>query len=254
MSFMSDLFTASFIGFFFGLVIFVKGLLWFRQKRLIENTPTSKIRSLAMGLVEIYGQVVPAGQILKGPFSGKECVYYKYAIEEYRQQGKSSRWVTVKKGEERTNFYLKDETGGVLVDPRGAGIELSKDYEFGSGWSKDPPQSVLDFLEREGLKHEGFFGFNKQMRFREYDIAPGDRLYVMGTAGDNPFVEDSKAKEHVEDIMIQKGSFDKFYFISDKPEKELLRSLRWKSLGGMFGGIALVAGCLAVMLLYTGLL
>jgi len=249
-----DLFFYSVVGFFAGIAVFVLGLVWLRRRMLIENTPTSKVRSLAMGLVEIYGQVVQAGQILKGPFSGNDCVYYKYAIEEYRQQGKSSRWVTVKKGEERVNFYLKDGTGRVLVDPRGADIELSKDYEFGSGWGKDPPQKLLDFLEREGLKHEGFFGFNKQMRFREYDIAPGDRLYVMGTAGDNPFVEEGSAKEHVEDVMIQKGSFDKFYFISDKPEKEIVSELRWKSLAGIFGGIALIAGCLAVMFLYTGLL
>jgi hypothetical protein len=249
-----ELFFYSLAGLGGGLVLFVLGIVWFRRRMLIENTPTSKIRSLAMGLVEIYGKVVPAKQLLKGPFSGDDCVYYKYTIEEYRHQGKNSRWVTVKQGEERTGFYLRDETGQVLVDPKGAGIEISKDYEFGSGSGKDPPAQVMQFLDTSGMKHEGFFGFNKEMRFTEYHIAPGDSLYVMGTAGDNPFVEEGSAKEHVEDVMIQKGSFDKFYFISDKPEKEILSSLRWKSMAGVFGGIALVAGCLAIIFLYTGLL
>ena len=37
-----------------------------REKRLIENILTSKIRSIAMGLVEIFGEVVPTEEkILK---------------------------------------------------------------------------------------------------------------------------------------------------------------------------------------------
>ena len=48
------------IGFVAGLVFFLKGFGWLKRKRLIENIPTSTIRSLAMGLVEIYGAVVPA--------------------------------------------------------------------------------------------------------------------------------------------------------------------------------------------------
>jgi len=251
----SDVFLWALIGLVAGLVVFVLGLVWFRQKQLIENTPTSKIRSLAMGMVEVFGEVIPAEkQLLRSPLSGEDCVYYKYAIEEFRQQGKSSSWVTVKRGEERTRFFIKDKTGGVLVDPRGAKIETSADHQYESGFGGDPPQKVLDFLEREGLKHEGFLGFNKKMRFTEHNIVPGDKLYIMGTADDNPFVEEATAQSSHEDIMIQRGRFDKFYFISDKPEKDILSSLGWKSMAGILGGILLTAGSLAVMFLYTGML
>lgn len=249
-----ELFIYAAIGFFGGMVIFVLGLVLFRQRQMIENTPTSKIRSLAMGLVEIYGKVVPGKLLLKGPFSGEDCVYYKYTIQELRHAKNTTYWATIRNGEERANFCLKDDTDSVLVDPKGAKIEIAKDYEFGSGWGSDPPQEVLQFLEANRIRHESFFGFNKQMRFMESSIVPGDKLYVMGTAGDNPLVEEATAKRGAEDVMIQKGRFDKFYYISDKPEKEILSRLRWKSFAGIFGGIALIAGCMAVMFLSAGML
>ena len=39
-----------------------------------------------MGLVEIYGEVIPSkGHLLKSPFSNHDCVYYKYEIQELRR-------------------------------------------------------------------------------------------------------------------------------------------------------------------------
>lgn len=243
------------IGFFFGISLFVKGLLWMKQKRLIENIPTSKIRSLAMGLVEVFGEVVPIQKImLKSPLSNKDCVYYKYAIEEHRSSGKHSRWVTVKSGEDRVHFFLQDETGRVLIDPSGAEIDIPLDFEFNSGFMKDPPESVRQFLKNNGLSFESFLGLNKTMRYREYFIEPMDKLYIMGTAGDNPLVEEATAAQSTADIMIQKGENEKNYYISDRTEKELLESLKWKSAGGVIGGAVLAVACLAIMLIYLNLL
>jgi len=267
-----EVFFYAIVGLFFGAIIFIRGLLWFRQKQMIENTPTSKIRSLAMGLVEIFGQVMPfEKKILKSPFSGKECVYYKYAIEEHRKGGKGRMWTNIMMGENpqvfspggggwvpiktdegRTVFYLKDNTGKVLVDPKGAKIEITADFEYNSGFGKDPPANVIEFLQKNGISHEGFFGMNKEMRFREYIIEPGNKLYIMGTAGDNPYVEEGSATEHVDDVMIHKGENEKLYFISDSQEKDIVSKLRWKSRAGVFGGVALIAGCLVIIFLYTG--
>jgi hypothetical protein len=269
-----DLFFYSVAGFFAGLAIFVLGLFWFRRKQLIENIPTSKIRSLAMGLVEVYGDVVTAYKgMLKSPFSGDDCVYYRFTVEEQRRNAKrgmlpnivigenpqvfspqGGRWSVVKKGEDMAHFYLKDPTGQVLVDPAGAKIDIKPDYEFTSGLGKDPPEKVLSFLSREGINHESFFSMNKEMRFREYVIRPKDKLYILGTAADNPFVEEGTAKHSTEDIMIHKGNNEKFYYISDSSERDILGRLRWKVYGGIGGGIALVAVCLSLIFLYTGLL
>src|SRR5437867_12031741 len=114
---------ALFVGFIFGIISFFKGLSSMKERREIEDIPTSEIRSIAMGLVEIYGEVIPLKQkMLKSPLSDHDCVYYKFTIEELRQQGKHSQWVTVRKGEAENNFFVKDQTGEVMVDPRGAQI------------------------------------------------------------------------------------------------------------------------------------
>ena len=51
----NELFIYATIGFFVGIYFFFKGFKWLKQKKTIENIPTSKIRSIAMGLVEIFG-------------------------------------------------------------------------------------------------------------------------------------------------------------------------------------------------------
>ena len=45
--------------FLIGIALFAVGLYFYKKKQLIADTPTSKIRSIAMGLVEIFGQVIP---------------------------------------------------------------------------------------------------------------------------------------------------------------------------------------------------
>jgi len=241
------------LGFFAtGVFLFWEGIKLLKQKRLIENIPTSKIRSLAMGLVEIYGEVVPAyEELLKSPFSNKDCVYYSYIIEEYRSSGKSSSWVTVDAGRKEQPFYLKDNTGGVLIDPKGANINVSRDFEFNPGFGKKTPDAIINFLNANGMSHKTLFGFgNKTMRYKEYFIAPKDKLYIMGTAADNPFVEDGTAKDNVEDVMIQKGNNEKIYYISDKPENTLLKEIKWKVLGYMIGGACLSIASLIISFKY----
>ena len=249
---MADLFIYTIFGFFFGLFLFYFGFSKFRRKRLIENTPTSNIRSVAMCLVEIFGDVIPAkGKILKSPFSNKDCVYYKYEIEEYRSSGKSSRWVKIKDGSDSVHFFLKDKTGLVLVEPKDAEVEIPQDFQFESSMGKDPPQYVKDFLKKNRMSFEGFLGINKKMRYKEHFIAPKDNLYILGTAGDNPFVEEATAQHGIEDVMIQKGK--NVFYISDKPEKEVLGQLGF----GYFyiiGGAILSTVCLFIILFYLNLL
>jgi hypothetical protein len=222
----------------FGICVFIFGLYLFKKKRLIEDIPTSKIRSIAMGLVEIYGKIVPADKILTSPFTQKNCVYYRYLIERLENSEKSSKWVKIKEGEDRTLFYLQDETGKVLVDPKGAEIDIPPSFEFTSGIGKDPPQQIKNFLQANKISFEGFLGINKTMRFREYILEPNNNLYIMGTAGDNPFMEEGWAQTGIEDVMIQKG--ENIYYISDKSEKEVVKRLGWQSVLSILGGALLI--------------
>jgi len=225
-----------------GTFLFVWAILSFRKKRLIENIPTSKIRSIAMGLVEIFGEVIPSkDNILKSPFSETDCVYYKYKIEELRSSGKSSHWATIKKGWNYVYFYIKDETGMVLIDPLDAKIDIAADNVFKSGLGKDPPYTVKQFLQKENVNFEDIlFGINRRMRYTEHFIAPKDKLYILGTAADNPFVKDASTLKGVEDVIIKKGKHDKFYYISDKNEHMILRRLNIIVFCGFVFGLLLI--------------
>ena len=128
------------IGIIFGITMLGIGFYYLKLKILVENTPTSKIRSIAMGLVEIFGSVVPI-KLLKSPFTNKECIGYKYTIEEYKSSGKENSWQIIKQGDSRNNFYLKDDTGNVLVNPIGAQLDIPRSYFFDSGFGKDPQEN-----------------------------------------------------------------------------------------------------------------
>jgi hypothetical protein len=245
-----NLFSLAGIGFFAGIFLFVKGFIWLRQKHLIEHTPTSKIRSVALGFVEVFGEVIPAQEgVVRSPLSGADCVYYKYTIEEYQRGRRSSRWVTVKEGEHGIHFSLRDDTGSLLVDPKDARVDIPKDFECQSGSDKEPPEVVKQFLQVNNLSFE-----SKTMRYTEYFIAPGDKLYIMGTAGDNPFVEEATAREGVEDVMIHKGENERFFYISDSHEREVLTTFKWRVIGGIWGGSFLTVVCLIIILNDMGLL
>ena len=238
----AKLMVSSAVGFVFGLSSFFKGFKTWRLKRLMENTPTSKVRSIAMGLVEVYGEAFPAVKILQSPFSQTDCLYFYYKIEEYRSSGKSSHWVTVKEETQRTLFYLRDETGEVLVDTNGANIDIP-----GVPISEATPQ-IRNFLSREGIAHEGWFGLNKKMRFTEAIITPHDQLYILGTAGLSPHVDDITTQDSAGRTMIHKGDNNQNYYIANRSESKIENEKTSGALWQIYGGGAVALICLAVFL------
>jgi len=221
---------------FFGVLLLFGGFQKLKLKRLIENLPTSKIRSIAIGLVEIYGEVVPGKIMIKAPMSNKDCVYYKYTIEEYTG-GKNKRWVKVKVGEGKTNFYLKDETGKVLVDPNNFELDIIPSFEVNSGLGRDPSEDIKKFIKSVDINFEGIFGINKKMRYRVYSIHPKDKLYILGTATENSSV--INPVEGVDNIIINKEKKNPYY-ISNKSEKEILGKFKFLPIGFLTFGAILV--------------
>ncbi|MCL5043040.1 MAG: E3 ubiquitin ligase family protein [Gammaproteobacteria bacterium] len=95
----------------------------YRRARWIEDTPRSRIRSAAQGLVEIAGGLQSGGHApLVSPLSGSDCLWYRFRIEEYRRSGRSSSWRVVERGESERPFLICDESGQCWIDPRGAEV------------------------------------------------------------------------------------------------------------------------------------
>jgi len=168
-------------GFFFGIWGFFWGFKRLRRKRLIENIPTSTIRSLALGLVELCGKAEKATH-LTSPLTKTECVLYKYLVEENRRRGKSSEWVTIARGNSfYAPFWINDTTGRIMVFPLRAELIMPVDYKFTTGLGKKMPAFLLEFMDNHRISY-GSWIFRRTLRFREWFIRPGDDVYVLGTA------------------------------------------------------------------------
>jgi hypothetical protein len=101
---------------------------WFAFKawaknRIIEDTPTSRVRSAAQGYVELSGEgLLPGDAHNKGPLTGMPCTWWRYKVEERSRAGRSRSWSTVDSGTSEIPFVLDDGTGQCLIDPRGAEV------------------------------------------------------------------------------------------------------------------------------------
>ncbi|MBM3245568.1 MAG: hypothetical protein FJZ15_07260, partial [Candidatus Omnitrophica bacterium] len=156
-------------GFFFGIWSFFRGFKRLRRKRLIENLPTSTVRGLAMGLVELCG-LAENSTLLKSPLTETECVLYKYLIEEYRSSGKSGHWAKIAEGNSfYVPFWLDDGTGKIMVLPQGAELILPVDFECRSTITGSLPDSVIKFMEKSGISYRAWFG-RRTLRFKEWYI------------------------------------------------------------------------------------
>ncbi|OGS44404.1 MAG: hypothetical protein A2539_02110 [Elusimicrobia bacterium RIFOXYD2_FULL_34_15] len=246
-----------------GLFVFNYGHKQHLKKKLIENIPTSKIRSVAMGFSEVNGlakQKFP----LKSSLTHTDCVYYKFTIEREKTGNKGHKyWVLTNSGQSTTYFYVQDGNDKLLVDPLNAEIIIEPDYRF---------------TDIEGSR----FGQPSRVRFTEWYIKPDDYIYILGSVkkfkdsiidrkdklleclrklkenkeklkefdlnkdGNINAEEWDKVREKAEqelieeelknpqmpedDLVIAKGDSEKTLIISDRSEKEIVKKLLFNSI------------------------
>jgi E3 Ubiquitin ligase len=177
------------IGMALGLYWFYKGFRLLQRKRLIQNTPASKIRSASMGLVEISG-LASGPYVLTSPFRQAESYYYRSTAWQLKQRGKNTQWVKVAEEVLHVPFYLDDNTAKVLIDPRGAEMDLhcdlSEQYHRSVLFSgPEMPGPIVEFLIRHGVDPD------KRIKVEEYCIKPKNFLFVLGTLSQNPGLDAS---------------------------------------------------------------
>ncbi len=144
-----------------------------RRARWIEDTPTSRIRSAAQGLVELKGQLDPGGHTpLISPLGEVDCLWYRFKVEEYRRSGKSSRWHTVEQGCSERPFVLRDDTAVCWIVPQGAEVHPSRVRRW-EGHRRWPAGHSV----RTGLL-AGLMG--KRYRYTEEWLEEGQLLYALG--------------------------------------------------------------------------
>jgi hypothetical protein len=170
------------VGFLIGAAFMYLGAKKWRVGRLIKNTPTERVRSVAVGRTEVNGICRDTGVTYEQPYTDGECVYRHWEVEEYRESSdpddNSSEWVAVDSGTDVVPFFLEDDTGQILIDTtEGPYFEISdgNSYSTKVGAHEQAPPEVRSFSGGSA----GFLGIDE-------DTDPAEvmeKVPMMGTLG-----------------------------------------------------------------------
>ena len=156
---------------------------WFAFKawaknRIIEDTPTSRVRSAAQGYVEISGlSVLPPDSHNQAPLTKIPCAWWRYKIEERRYAGRSRSWFTIQGDTSTEPFLLDDGTGQCLIDPRGAEVfPGASNVWYGS--SEWPEVRIPDGTGILGRLTDALL--TDKYRYTEYRLQAHEHVYAIG--------------------------------------------------------------------------
>ena len=148
---------------------------YIRRARIIEDTPTSKIRSAPQGYVEIIGKMqYLVNQPVEAPLTKNKCVWFGYKIEKkvrsYSSKGSTTSWKTINEKFSERPFQCIDETGICMINPKGAEVYPSQeDIWYGSEkWPLTGPSG-----------NNSIFSSNNY-RYTEKRLYADDPLYAIG--------------------------------------------------------------------------
>jgi hypothetical protein len=249
-----DAICGGIILFLIGLAIMFNGIQMYLTMRKVQNTPTSKIRSVAMGLAEVYGKANSYVEKIS-PFSNEKCSYYKIQVQAYieaRNEDESSSWKTIFTKELNDIFKLQDDTGTINVNPKGAEtlFDLAKSSE-GNITNKllslsGVNQEIVGFINKLTPEEQKIINRYKRHRIKvnEWRILENEKVYVLGSV--EPSMENTDIK------TIKKGG-EKIMFISNKEEMKVVSKLKMGVIFRLIGGLAVSTIVMIFMFMKIGI-
>lgn len=168
--------------------------------RLLEDTPTSRIRSAAQGYVELAGRSLPlAGTENLAPLTLRPCVWWSYRIEQRTGDASGSpgraraKWRVVQRGSSGQPFLLEDETGQCLVNPQGAQVLATESTSWWgeTPWPVGPP----------GHGARGGFGHEREYRYTERRIYAHERVVALGEFRSVDAIGENTAEDQVSALL-----------------------------------------------------
>lgn len=146
----------------------------FRDRRIMQDTPTSRISSASQGFVEISGRARALDGTLTSPGRHKPCVWYRFEVTDQRSNNGHSdhhnsysdirvffRFLKTGRLESSNDtqveesvysFYVDDDTGMCTVDPTLGTVRASTVETWQSG----------------------------HLKYTEYRIREGEQIYCLG--------------------------------------------------------------------------
>jgi len=147
---------------------------WLHIARMIEDTPTSRVRSAAQGYVEVAGRCRPLDGVSNlAPLTHRPCVWWHFRIQKRTSSGppgkRRTSWRTVNSGRSEQPFLLDDGTGECIVQPGGAEVLTAER----TTWYGDAPWPT----QAPGLGNRlGGAGY----RYFEERIYEHEQVYALG--------------------------------------------------------------------------
>lgn len=235
-----------------GLAI-LAGLRGWRKSWIVRDTPTSKCAAVFVGRNEVVGKAMPCHPF-NSPITGQPCVWFEWKIEQYHSDKDGGHWSTEEKRSTAAPFWIVDETGGVLVRPRGAEIDAVETYQSrlkSSGlalswwdlrqatmWGEDQQERAISSRDAKLLQPptEGSWwrkstaaplgSFGSDWRLTERAIAVGQPLYLLG---------DAQLRQDAAALEFCRGD-DKLY-LTHKNEAQVARSATTAAVLGLLAGL-----------------
>lgn len=276
-----DLLFAAILGEILGISFFFKGFRTLRQKRIIQNVPTSTIRAIPIGEVEIKGKS-KAKYPLKTPLSSLPCVFFKYIEEEFRKVGKTYKWVKILETQSDYPFYIYDDTGTIIVNPAGAELTLVNKFIKNEGKIRKTEFYILEnekiYILGTAIKLPSRYEVEREIvekKFKEVMEDPEEKIKLdknkdmwideneikekeeeikqnVKEQVEKAFIEnnDNIVPDHLKDVIIGKGKYSPF-IISTMEEQHLVNHLKLQTIIMVYGGGLLIIGCLWIILKYV---
>ena len=188
----------------------------YRKWIQLKDIPRSKIRSVAMGIVEIHGTPFAKKTVI-APLTGEECYFWKYEIKEGRGFQNSS-YKTVYTAYSDSPLILQDETGRVRIEPEGLEFDIASKREYYYNRPVLPADTeVPPGQETEDMLTEGDAYGNDRMHL-VYTLKQHDQLVVLGTA-----------KSNKDGTYIAKGKNNPLFTIANGTEANIIKRVkhRW---------------------------
>ncbi|MFA5267094.1 MAG: hypothetical protein WC379_03910 [Methanoregula sp.] len=250
-SFGPELFAFLVVFFGMGIWAIFSGYRDYRLMEKVNNTPTSRVSSAALGLVELAGHA-GCHEGLTSPVSRIRCAYWRITGEYSDENG---CWQRIFLDESTDHFHIRDNTGSMEVDPRGAEMDIPVNRTW-EGFIQEHrgsfiPESGGLMLPEPAMKFVQSFKETKtkkihdhadqKIRITEYIIAENDPLYVLGSAMPR---DDRTGPVNHENLIIRKGTYDSSLYISNTTKKVV----RDKFFSWAYPKIILGLACSAICL------
>lgn len=188
---------------------------FYRRARIIEDTPTSRIRSAAQGYVELmgYGNTLDGPEII-APLSKIPCTWFRYKVEKLGDKHDE----VVDSGVSEELFVLVGKTGRCVIDPEGAIVTPTVKRSWYSSSYENDSGSIL--------------GYARRYRFTEERMHPGDPLYAIGffrsVGGES---EVFNTAEEVRNLLVKwKKDQQKMFAMFDKNKDGVIDDHEWENV------------------------